>query len=25
MNREMRVDGVRIADDTDTYVIAEIG
>ena len=25
MNREMTVDGVRIADDTDTYVIAEIG
>ena len=25
MTREMTVDGVRIADDTDTYVIAEIG
>lgn len=25
MIREMHVDGVRIADDTDTYVIAEIG
>ena len=25
MNREMTVDDVRIADDTDTYVIAEIG
>jgi sialic acid synthase SpsE len=25
MNREMVVDGVRIADDTDTYIIAEIG
>lgn len=25
MNREMVVDGVRIADDTVTYVIAEIG
>ena len=25
MNREMTVDGVRIADETETYVIAEIG
>lgn len=25
MTRELVVDGVRIADDTDTYVIAEIG
>ena len=25
MTREMTVDGVRIADDTGTYVIAEIG